>query len=274
MSRRSRLVLYPEFLPLCARMPLDYIRRAYDWAALSTHPECRYAISSIARLHACPPGSRNSARAVIMRHLGMVVKLFAEYLDGALPLPDPGLARFHCEITQAAGARTDPELQMLAYRILQARSQFDTVSYAERNALYQETTRHLAAITRSAVSRLKEPALPHSVPALDDLLSPEETVYHAALAGARDEPATSEAFVLFTKIQQRTAELHRKKTRRALERNRKNRSYYIRGSGSLPPWCRKLARLYLAAHGVAARYPAAVVHSQAPVAADRHVASH
>jgi hypothetical protein len=248
MSQDSGFRLHCEFLPLCARTTLDHIGRAYEWAAASDHPECCYAIWSIARLHARPPGSRNAARAVIMRHLGMIVKLFDDHLAGTLHRPGSGLSDFHCEITAAAAARQDPELQMLTYRILRARSRFDTVSYAERNKLYQEAARHLRAITRSAVARLEKTEALYAVPALSDFLSAEEKVLADALEWARSSQSRSEAHLLFEKIRRRTDELHRQKSRRALRRNRENRSYYIHGIGSIHPWCRKLARLYLREH--------------------------
>ena len=232
-----------SFLPLCARVPSERIEAAWNWARLSDHPECRYAVWSIARHHARAPAQPVTSHAIIIRHLSIITTLFDDHEGGILTLaalPEPGL--FHCEITTEAMNTGHPEMAVLAHRILRARAEIERTLTDDRLNLYTDIAKNTDSIRKQ---KNKLDFTEHAVPSFDELLTAEERAYIQALAWAAGQAAGSEAHELFCKIQRRADSLAARKRRQRLPSNSDNKSYYVYKSGTLYVWYRKLARLYL-----------------------------
>jgi antitoxin HigA-1 len=243
IAGRYRDMASIDFLPLGARVPIERLAAAWEWATLSDHPECRYAVWSIARNHASAETNPVTTHATIMRHLSIISALFDDYESrGLLTAPCPDLSAFHCDITRAAMDAGHPEMQVLAHRILSARGEIANTPVDERLNLYTDISKNT---DRMLDLKTKPDFLHYPIPPFSDLLTPEEKAYRPALAWAGAQPAGSDAHVLFTKIQRRTDSLSAGKRRGRLPRNKDNKNYYIYKSGTLYVWYRKLARLYL-----------------------------
>ena len=239
---------YPDmasiyFLPLCARISVERLAAASQWAMLSDHPECRYAVWSIARNHARADTNPVTVHATIMRHLSIISALFDDYESrGLLTAPYPDLSAFHCAVTKTAIDTGHPEMQVLAHRILRARGEIASTPTDDRLNLYTDISKNTEQILK--VKR-KLDWSHYPVPQFSDLLTPEEKVYRHALAWASTQPEGTEAFALFSKIRRRTDSLSAGMRRGRLPSNKDSKSYYIYKSGTLYVWYRKLARLYL-----------------------------
>ena len=232
------------YLPLTARVAIERLAAAYEWAIHSDHPECRFALWSLARIHARAL-AHGINRAIIMRELSIIASLYdeAESPSGLAPLC-PELAAFHCPVTREAVTLAHPAMQVFVYRVLRDRKRIAAnPTMEEREQLKSSIARNRTAILKF---RDKLDPSPYPIPLFSDLLTPEERVYQPALAWAATQPVNSAAFKLFEKLQSRTDTLAVKERVSPLSRNKDNNSYYIYKSGSLYPWYRQLARLYLA----------------------------
>jgi addiction module HigA family antidote len=243
-----------DFLPLCARVPVEHLSAVWEWATLSDHPECRYAVWSIARNRARADVEPVTSHAIIMRHFSIISAVFdgREYRGllwtfGAEPGggsggPCPDLSAFHCDITREAMDTGHPEMQVLVHRILSVRAEIHSTPTEDRSNLYTDIAKNTDRIMdlKTTLDFLHYP-----IPPFSDLLTPEEKVYRPALAWAGAQPEGSDAHVLFSKIQRRTDSLAATKRRGRRPRNKDNKNYYIYKSGTLYVWYRKLARLYL-----------------------------
>jgi addiction module HigA family antidote len=231
-----------SFLPLCARISAERLSAVWTWAAHADHPECRYAVWSIAGNHARSHADPVRTHGTIMRHLAVIAALF-ENLESRslLDAPCPDLSAFHCDVTRAAMETGQPELQVLAYRILCARSEIERTATDDRQNLYTDIGKNMDSLKRKRKRDLDR----YEVPPFDALLTEEERNYRPALEWAAAQPAESEAHLLFRKIRRRIESLAASQKAGSLLRNKDNKSYYIYKSGTLYVWYRKLARLYL-----------------------------
>jgi addiction module HigA family antidote len=232
-----------SFLPLCARVSAERLSAVWTWAAThADHPECRYAVWSIAGNHARGHADPVRTHGTIMRHLAVIAALF-ENLESRslLDAPCPDLSAFHCDVTRAAMETGQPELQVLAYRILCARSEIERTATEDRHNLYTDIAKNIDSLKR----KRKRDHDRYEVPPFDALLTEEERNYRPALEWAAAQPAESEARSLFRKIRRRIESLAASQKAGSLLRNKDNQSYYVYKSGTLYVWYRKLARLYL-----------------------------
>ena len=235
--------LHMEYLPLYASVPIARLEQAWEWAKLSDHPECRYAAWAIAQNHAIAPRSIADhdvpSLLLISIHLSTVWRVYGEFESGGLRSPaEPGLARFHCELTRAGEAWGHPEARMLVYRILAARAAHAEASGDARAALERiwNPAKRLKALLDESPEFSGYPE-----PRLRSLFTAEEVVCREALCWARGQPEGAEAFRLWTRLRDRTDRLEAgNKLGKPMGTKTAQKSYVMRKG-----WYRKIAALYL-----------------------------
>ena len=236
--------LHMEYLPLYTSVPFARLEDAWEWARTYPHPECRYAVWSIARIYETNPRTIPYAEAPtmmwILLHLSTIWRVYGECKSGGLRSPEePELARFHCELTRTAEAWGHPEARMLVYRILTARAAHAEKSYSDVRAAIHAIWNPTDRLEALLKERPEFTAYP--VPRLRSLFTAEEVVCRDALCWARRQPEGAEAFRLFERLRER---IDRLETENKLGRpmgNKTSQKRFVARTG----WCKKIAALYL-----------------------------